>query len=1151
MKTNKFLLGLGLAFLGCFTANAQSGLQNIIVEKYYQSNAADAANATANGGTLNVGSVTYRVFVDLAPGWKLNNFYGDANHALRFTTTTNFFNDPNNGVVIGAAGTSTNNARSNTRLIDSYLTIGSAAANRLGILKTEDTDGSPGNTQNILQNNPGGVYGAPINIGNSANATAKDGMMPGSVAAPNVLGITTESDIFDQTPGSIFTSTNAVVAVLGGVVGTTTSNVVFIGQFTTDGVLGFELNCQVQNTLTNVSELWVASNPQFGEFTMSALTLAPPTVTVTSPANGANIITGTTLTLAATATDNGTVTSVQFNVDGVPVGTDLTAPFTATYAATIGSHTITAIATDNDALTATSSNVVISVANNQAPTVTVSGPASAKLGDVVTFTASAADVDGTVTAVSFSVAGSAIGTKTIAPYTFTWTANTLGPNSAVASATDNNGAVGLSAPFSINIVNNLPPTVSVVSPTSSTNYINATASLVVISVSVSAADADGTVTAVELLANGTPVATVTSAPYTFTYSPSTFGPLSLAGRATDNNGTITLSSAVVVNIVNANQLPYETGAVSQKCNQGSFCVPIIAATTYTVDNVIGYDIVLTYDAAKVTPTGSVTVSSNLITPSLVTVANAFANGTMNISASFIGTAPANTEFTGNGEIFCVGFVKNVMTEVDTAVISVTKVDESYFTGVTTQTATAGRYTTYRDTMFNGRLKFASNNTPVKYDAVNTLDYLVTNVYGSSTLCVTNTVAAGVNPNLNGDFVYNILNGNSINISRDITGNGGPSGQSVQFAIQGNDALFGRYIVLNNTVALTPTYWQVVAADVNLDGIVSSGDITQINQRSVGILTEFKQAWNYNTAGVKTGADSKDYLFVDSTRTVADPAFQISTTYPLNNLIGYSKAKVPVVPFCLPVPQTSLGTCPTFSAEVYKGIMLGDIDGNVSVLSGTLLNRPSSSSKVIIDLQHAIVSENSIEVPVTFESTEDVKAYDFALGFDESHLTYNTLINFPSNTDALAHYNVVDKTLRMTATNVDLKSFAKKSPVAFVKFSTTLENITAASFTGVAGFINGVQVPIVVSQRNVGINSIDQDGNVSIFPNPTEGIINITAASNAVVEIMDVTGRNVLLTTTVSSSKTEKIDMSSFSNGVYVVKISNADFSIVKKVIINK
>ena len=85
----KVLVIFGLVLLNSI-AHAQQGLENIIVEKYYVSNAADA---TGSIGTLPAGSVTYRVYVDMLPGYEFQAAYGINTHVLKISTTTSFFNN--------------------------------------------------------------------------------------------------------------------------------------------------------------------------------------------------------------------------------------------------------------------------------------------------------------------------------------------------------------------------------------------------------------------------------------------------------------------------------------------------------------------------------------------------------------------------------------------------------------------------------------------------------------------------------------------------------------------------------------------------------------------------------------------------------------------------------------------------------------------------------------------------------------------------------------------------------------------------------------------------------------------------------------------------------------------------------------------------
>jgi len=74
----------------------------------------------------------------------------------------------------------------------------------------------------------------------------------------------------------------------------------------------------------------------------------PPSVSLTSPTSGQQFNAGASVALNATASDNGSVSRVEFRIDGALVSTDTSAPYsfsTSTLAA--GSHTAQATAFDN------------------------------------------------------------------------------------------------------------------------------------------------------------------------------------------------------------------------------------------------------------------------------------------------------------------------------------------------------------------------------------------------------------------------------------------------------------------------------------------------------------------------------------------------------------------------------------------------------------------------------------------------------------------------------------------------------------------------------------------------------------------------------------------------------------------------------------
>ncbi len=361
------------ALLSSILAQAQNGLENIIVEKFYISNLDDSTGAANNGdGILKTGSVTYRIWADLLPGYQFQALYGVPEHALTIQSSTAFFNSENYGGVTAPIASPTN-IRKYAALLDSYFSGGGVANGKVGVLKAEDTDGSPGNAQNMLQNNDPAASGA-INLGTTSSLLAKDGMITGTPAALNIVGLTNTGNgdlgVFDNLSqvGGLFTTSNGSIAVLGGVQGMTSANRVLIGQFTTDGSFSFQLNLQIGTPGGGVQN-YVASNPAGNEIQASFLTYpnVAPIVSITSPINASSYIScnNTNVILTAAASDaNGTIAQVDFRVDNVSVSIDSVFPYSANYIVTPGSHCITAVATDNDGTSTTSACVNITVNND-------------------------------------------------------------------------------------------------------------------------------------------------------------------------------------------------------------------------------------------------------------------------------------------------------------------------------------------------------------------------------------------------------------------------------------------------------------------------------------------------------------------------------------------------------------------------------------------------------------------------------------------------------------------------------------------------------------------------------------------------------------------------------------------------------------------
>jgi hypothetical protein len=89
----------------------------------------------------------------------------------------------------------------------------------------------------------------------------------------------------------------------------------------------------------------------------------PPSVSITSPANGATFTAPATITIAANAADSdGTVSKVDFYAGNTLIGSDTTSPFQVTWNnVAAGSYNLTAVATDNIGATTTSAASSVTV----------------------------------------------------------------------------------------------------------------------------------------------------------------------------------------------------------------------------------------------------------------------------------------------------------------------------------------------------------------------------------------------------------------------------------------------------------------------------------------------------------------------------------------------------------------------------------------------------------------------------------------------------------------------------------------------------------------------------------------------------------------------------------------------------------------------
>lgn len=257
----KYILAYLLLLYGV-DAFAKNGLEEVIVEKYY---VADQKDEELSAGKLRAGSVTYRIFANMLPGYRFQAAYGVPGHPLFLKTSTYFFNT--NTETATANEIQSKDLNKGALMLDSWLSVAASADKYMAVLKSSDTTKAILNTTGFLENKSHDA-GIPISV--------RDGMFPASpVPVVNYFGIdSTLLDVFKSensiSNGQQFFTENGSWACFGGSAGTDSSNCVLIAQITTNGKFSFELNIQIGTPTGNV-ENYVARNPKQEEIKLDSL----------------------------------------------------------------------------------------------------------------------------------------------------------------------------------------------------------------------------------------------------------------------------------------------------------------------------------------------------------------------------------------------------------------------------------------------------------------------------------------------------------------------------------------------------------------------------------------------------------------------------------------------------------------------------------------------------------------------------------------------------------------------------------------------------------------------------------------------------------------------------------------------------------------
>jgi hypothetical protein len=339
-------------------------------------------------------------------------------------------------------------------------------------------------------------------------------------------------------------------AVNGSVTGTVTTG-------DTNGNYAFSWPLATAGSYT----LTAIATDSLGNTTTSApvqITLdLPAVVELNSPTNGSVFLGPVTIQFTARATNSfGSIAQVEFLVGNRSVATIGTQDSNGFYVANwvpddFGLLALSAKATDSYGISTLSPPVQFTV--HQKPSVQLNSPGDGSLFQPlasITLTAGAAAPAGSISSVQFFVNGVNLATLANAAsngaYSVTWVPPGSGIYTVTANVTDNFGDTAASLPVQITV--DLPPVVILTSPGDGAVFDSNTN----LWLYASAADADGSIAAVQFLVDGVPIssgnATGSGGLYSIAWAATNAGYFTITAKATDDLGVSTVSTGVKIGI---------------------------------------------------------------------------------------------------------------------------------------------------------------------------------------------------------------------------------------------------------------------------------------------------------------------------------------------------------------------------------------------------------------------------------------------------------------------------------------------------------------------------------------------------------------------------------------------------------------------------
>ena len=188
---------------------------------------------------------------------------------------------------------------------------------------------------------------------------------------------------------------------------------------------------------------------------------------------------------------------------------------------------------------------------------------------------------------------------------------------------------------------------------------------------------------------------------------------------------------------------------------------------------------------------------------------------------------------------------------------------------------------------------------------------------------------------------------------------------------------------------------------------------------------------------------------------------------------------------------------------------------------------------------------------------------FDLSYVAYDATYEDTLQVWISTDCGNNYTTIyDKTGQNLATKSPWSQTSAYTPASGSDWRTETIDLSAYStassaillFWHKSGWGNNLYIDNVnITNSTTGVKTVNSKGNVKIYPNPTEDILNISFSDNSfnesTVTVYNMLGSHITTLAGNTLAQTNKIDLSTYTKGVYFVEISSKEGKQIQKVVL--